>query len=82
MDVGNPYLLEGLWNTVTPRRRRQVKDYLGASIFSVLATIVSKVDDQALVWSDVKATDCVDKFIQGVALPSNLLREVIKVMNL
>ena len=84
LKVGGPWLLEGTWSgvgSVSYRRKQQVKQYISCGIYSVLSTIASQVDQHAEIWKDVKASNSVDKMIQGSPVASNLLKEVIKAWN-
>ena len=81
IDVKDPYLLEACYDTVTPRRRFQVKNYLAAGIFSIISTIASTIEEHSKLWMEIKESNAVDKFLKGKPKASKLLSEVIHAYN-
>ena len=73
-----PSVLNETWDSTTPVRQWQVKDYASAGIASVIHTVTQKVDDDMKIWNIVKEERRVEKYLKSSVTPSNFMKEMIR----
>ena len=73
----DPSVLESPWESVDPRRHRQIKDYAAAGIASVIHT-VSIIENDVKIWSLMKKERNVEKYLKSSVTPSGFMKEMIK----
>ena len=71
---------ENKYEAVGERRQRQLKEYAGAAVASVIQTFV-KEDEDGLFWKDLKNSNYVEKYLHSEAPPPEYLKEIILTNN-
>ena len=69
------------WNSVGDRRQRDVLNYIGAGVASVIQTVVKDEDQGGLVYRKLMESDYVEKHLDSEVPISGMAKEIIKTAN-
>ena len=77
IKVPRQSLYHGEWSQIQPERKRQVLNYMGAGVASVIQTVVPNESKDGQVYKDLKESKYVEKHLHSEVPPTEFIEEII-----
>ena len=81
IEVRENWLYHEDWNDIEPKRKRQVLNYVGAGVASVIHSVVPDKNQDGLVYKDLKESKYVEKHLYSDVPPPEFVQEIILSLN-